>query len=64
MFELTYECDNHSAGLAATDTAVESLEIIIRRIKSRSLGGPLREINLRRVEKPSPGQDGWGRTIE
>lgn len=62
MYELTYKCETFSAGFAATDTAIESLEIMLANLK-KGIGQPLKEIMIKQVEKPTPLQDGWGRTI-
>lgn len=64
MYELTYECETFSAGMSATDTIVEALEIMVKRIKNNSVGGVIKNLRIKQVDKPIPCLDGWGRTIK
>jgi hypothetical protein len=68
MYELKIVYPNCNSGFHATDTLLESLELLKIQIKKCPhdfcTDGIVKEVSIKYISEPTPPQDGWGRTID
>ena len=65
MYELKYELkDGCSAGFGATETLVESVDILKSNVESGRIDGNTKRVIIDFVKSPSMKWDNWGREIK